>query len=58
MSEQPKLSADELERRVRQLQDAMSRMSINELCELIRNIEAICAKHRLEAETPSRLDSV
>jgi hypothetical protein len=53
MSEQPKLSVDEFERRVRQLQDAMSRMSIDELCELIRNIEAICATHRSEAEPPS-----
>jgi hypothetical protein len=53
MSEQPRLSADELERRVRQLRDAMSRMSIDEICELIRNIEAMCAKQRPEAEPPS-----
>jgi hypothetical protein len=44
MSKQPRLDPDELERRVRQLQEAMSQMSIDELCELIRNIEAMRRK--------------
>jgi hypothetical protein len=40
MSEHPSLGPDELERRVRQLRDAMSRMSTDELCDLMRDIQA------------------
>ena len=40
MSEHPNPSPDELERRVRQLREAMSRMSTDELCDLMRNIQA------------------
>jgi hypothetical protein len=48
MSEQAKLSTDEWERRIRQLQEVMSRMSADELCRLIRDIEAITHKTSLE----------
>jgi hypothetical protein len=40
MSEHPGLSPVEFERRVRRLQQAMSIMSIDELCNLMRYIEA------------------
>jgi hypothetical protein len=40
MSEHPRPSPDELERRVRQLRDAMTRMSTDELCDLMRDIQA------------------
>jgi hypothetical protein len=39
MSEQPRLSPVEFESRVRRLQDAMSTMSIDELCNLMRDIQ-------------------
>jgi hypothetical protein len=39
MSEHPTLDPDEMAHRVRQLREAMSRMSIDELCNLIRDIQ-------------------
>jgi hypothetical protein len=39
MSEQPRLSPVEFESRVRRLQQAMSTMSIDELCSLMRDIQ-------------------
>ena len=40
MSDLQSLAPDELERRVQQLRDAMSRMSTGELCDLMRDIQA------------------
>jgi hypothetical protein len=40
MSEHPRPSPDELERRVWRLREAMSRMSTDELCDLMRNIQS------------------
>jgi hypothetical protein len=40
MSEHPTLSPDELERRAQQIREAMSRMSIDELCDLVRDIQS------------------
>jgi hypothetical protein len=39
MSEHPSLSPDELERRAQRIRDAMSRMSIDELCDLLCDIQ-------------------
>lgn len=39
MSEHPILSPDELERRAQRVREAMSRMSIDELCDLLRDIQ-------------------
>ncbi len=53
MSEHPRPSPDEWERRVRRLREAMSRMSTDELCDLMRDIEAKMresAKDHPEAE--------
>jgi hypothetical protein len=53
MSDHPSLGPDELERRVGQLREAMSRMSTDELCNLMRDIQAKTregAKDREEAE--------
>jgi hypothetical protein len=52
MSEHPRPGSDELERRVRQLREAMSRMSTDELCDLMRDIQA---KMRESAERVGRI---
>jgi hypothetical protein len=39
MSEHPPLSPDELERRAQRIREAMSRMSIDELCDLLHDIQ-------------------
>jgi hypothetical protein len=44
MSEQPTLSANELERRIRLLREAMSRMALDDLCKLIHDIQALGRK--------------
>jgi len=44
MSEQSRLSANELERRIRLLQEAMSRMSTDDLSKLIHDIQALGRK--------------
>ena len=40
MADDRKPGPEELERRVRLLQEAVSRMSVDELCKLIRDIQA------------------
>jgi hypothetical protein len=39
MSKHPTLSRDELERRAQQMREAMSTMSLDELCALVRDIQ-------------------
>jgi hypothetical protein len=39
MSEHPTLSPDELARRAQQMREAMSTMSLDELCALVRDIQ-------------------
>jgi len=40
MSEHPTIDPDEMARRVRRLREAITRMSIDELCNLMRDIQA------------------
>jgi Mn-dependent DtxR family transcriptional regulator len=39
MSEHPILSPDEVTRRAQQIREAMSRMSVDELCDLLRDLQ-------------------
>jgi hypothetical protein len=51
MSDHPVLSPDEFKRRAEQIREAMSRMSGNELCDLLRDLQK---KMREAAKSPGK----